>query len=273
MSGFTDIFNELVVNTLEASSQFLMQVGPKIAFSLFILLTGWIFAVLIKKVFSKILKAAGFDVLSEKAMLTQFLEKGGVQKKPSLLVGTVFYWMILFSAFIMIFDTLQLEVASQMLKDVIILLPILIIAVILLALGIFLGQFVGKFVDTSARLARVPMHSIIGKISQYVIIGLAFMIILEYLGIPGVIIRYIIPALIIIPFIVLIIAGREIISNLLASRIVNKDYKIEDMIEIDNLSGKIESIDALTTKIRKGKTQIIIPNIDFVRKIVKKSEV
>ena len=274
MSKFGEIFQDLVIKTLKDSYQFVIQLAPKIALSLIILFIGCVCALLLKKIISKLLKALGFDVLADKIGLTNFLEKGGVQKKASSIVGLVFYWLIIFSALIMVFNTLELEIASRLIQQTLIYIPKIIVALILLALGIFLSKFIGKFVQTSARLANIPFHTALSKIASYVIIGLAIMIGLEYLGVAtGIIIHYAVIVFILVPLIIaliFLIGGRDMLSNALASRMLKNEYKKGDAIEFDSIFGQVDSIDLVSTKLKSKEGKIIIPNSELIKKVVKK---
>jgi len=274
MDRFKEIFNELIVKTVQESYRFVIQFLPKLAVVVIILLTGWVCAILFKKILSRTLKALGFDVLAEKTRLKEFLEKGGVRRSFSLLVGTVFYWIIIFATLMMIFNTLELEAASRLIDQVIFYIPKTIVALILLALGVFLSKFVGKFVQTSAHLAQLSLYASIGKIARYVIIGLAVIVAAESLGVAaGIIVQYSFIIFGVIPLIVcltFLIGGKDIVSNLLTQRFLVREYKVGDTIEVDSMSGKISSIDTITTKITDGEKEIIIPNSELAKKIVKR---
>ncbi|MBU4140977.1 MAG: hypothetical protein KKA80_03705, partial [Candidatus Omnitrophica bacterium] len=69
MANFGEIFQALVINTLNKAYQFATEWAPKIALSVIILLIGWLCALLLKKIVTKLLKALGFDVVSEKTGL------------------------------------------------------------------------------------------------------------------------------------------------------------------------------------------------------------
>ena len=276
MPKFGEIFQDLVVKTLQETYRVTLDIGPKIALSLIILLIGWICALLLKKIISKLLKAFGVDVLGEKAGMTNFLEKGGVHKKPSALIGLVFYWLIIFSALVMAFNSLELEVASKFLQQAVFYIPKLIVALLLLTIGIFISQFMGKFVQTSARLANIPFYSALDKAARYVIIGLAIMLALEYLGVTttiiaqyGVIIFGVVPLII---SLILLVGGRDMISSALAGGLLRRIYTKGDAIEFDTVSGQIESIDFITTKVKTKEGEMIVPHFELVRKVVRRNK-
>jgi len=274
MSRFLEIFNDLVIKTLSQVYEFSIRLAPKIVFSLIILLIGWVCAVLLKKIFSKLLKALGFDVLSEKTGLKHFLERGGIQKPFSSIIGLGIYWIIVFSALIMVFNALGLEVASRLIEQVIFYIPKIIVALILITLGIFLSQFIGKLVGASARLANIPFHIALDRLARYIIISLSVMIALEYLGMAAaIIIHYAVIVFIVLPLmaaLIFLIGGRDILSSMLAGRLIIKEYRKGDVVEFDSISGQIESIDFITTKIKSKEGLVIVPNSELVRKIIKK---
>jgi len=274
MDKALEIFNNLVINTLNRLYQFAVEFGPKIALSLVILLIGWLFAILLKKIVSKLLKALGFDVFSKKTGLKSFLENGNIKKNPSLMVGLVFYWAIMLSALIMIFDVLDLEVASGLIRQIIFYMPKIIVVLLLLTLGIFLGSFIGRLVRASSYLANIPFYIALDRVTRYAIFGLAVMISLEYLGIPKAIItQSFIIVFGVIPLVVsliFLIGGRNIISDILASRFLMNIYKKGEIIEFDSVSGQVKTVGLIATILKNGENEIVIPNSELAKKITKK---
>lgn len=274
MVKFVEIFQDLVIKRLNQVYRFAIEFGPKIAFSLIILLIGWISALLLKKIVAKLLKALGFDIVSEKTGLKHFLEKGGFTRSPSAAISLSFYWLIIFSALVMAFNTLELEAASQLVKQAVFYLPKIIVAIIFIALGIFLSKFVGKFVESTSHLARVPMYSILGKAARYLVIGLAIMMALEYLGVATtIIIQYAVIIFGMVPLVlslIFLIGGKDIVASMLAGRFLLKEYKKGDRIEFESISGEIEQIDIVSTKINVSGGKIIIANAELAKKVTKK---
>ncbi|MDP8267017.1 MAG: mechanosensitive ion channel [Candidatus Aceula meridiana] len=276
MVRFQEIFNNLVVKTLEQSYQFFSEFIPRLVFAIAIFSIGWICAVIIRKIIAKILKASGFDVVSEKTGLKAFLQKGGYTRNPSSIIGLGFYWLVIFSTLIMVFNALNLEVASQFLEKVSLYMPNIIVALVLLSLGIYISRFLGQFVTATSKLANIPFYEALGKVAGYSVIGLSAMIALEQLDVATTIIAQsfiiifgVVPLIISIFFIV---GGRDIITSIIAGRLIKKDYEKGDLIEIEALKGKIESIDLASTKIIDGNQEIIFPNSEFVKKVVKKQK-
>ncbi|MFH1363450.1 MAG: mechanosensitive ion channel domain-containing protein, partial [Candidatus Omnitrophota bacterium] len=67
-----------------------------------------------------------------------------------------------------------------------------------------------------------------------------------------------------------IVGGREVIASILSGRFLIKEYKVGDTIEFDSISGQIKIIGLVITKITVKEGEIIIPNSELAKKIIKK---
>lgn len=170
----------------------------------------------------------------------------------------------------MAFDTLGFNTASQLIQQVLSYIPKFIVALILLVVGISLSQFVGKLVEATSHLASINFYRALGKTARYLVMALAIMICLEYLGVSKISIVIIFGAVPLIASLLFIIGGREIVSSILAGRFLSKEYKQGDTVEFDSISGQIRSIDLVTTKITGKEGEIIIHNSELSKKVVKK---
>ena len=112
------------------------------------------------------------------------------------------------------------------------------------------------------------------RTNQRTIMIVAAMMIIEYLGLAVLTTTQIfIVIFIIVPlafFLILIIGGRDIISCLLSRRYLINEFKRGDTVTFDSISGEIEKIDFITTKLKKANEEIIIPNSELVKKVIRK---
>lgn len=274
MEKFAAIFNEIVVDTLRKAIDMLMVIGPRIIFSVIILLIGWMCAALLKRIFTKFLNKVGFDTVSDKAGLCKLLEKGNIKKPPSAIIGIVFYWMIMFTALVMVFNTLNLEVASNLIQTVVFYIPQIIVALIVTSLGVYLGKFISDLVKSSAAMADIPFKETLGSIAYYAVLAVAALMALEQLGVA----RNIITQVFVVAFgvfplfltLLLLIGGRDTVANIIAGRFLIEELEVGDQIKIDSVVGKLESIDLTSTRLISDSEEIIIPNSELAQKVVKR---
>jgi len=274
MRRFLSIFQELIVQPLSNVYHVVVALLPNLALAVVIVLVGWGAAILLRKVVSKLLKAIGFNVLSEKMGLTRFLRRGGVTDQPSRILGLVVYWIIIFSMLIAMFGALRLTAASTFLVDVLSFIPKIIVSIVILELGVFLGRFLGRLVDRSSQVADLPFHAMIGVITRYGVIIVALFGILDYLKLSSTLLSgsftlvfVVVPALLVLAA---LLGGRSLLASMLAGRFLIRDLKAGDRIAFDGIDGEIVSIDVITTKIRCQDGEFIISNADLSSKVIRR---
>jgi len=276
MERIAELFRKLVVENLQKAYGLGVEYFPKILTSVLILLVGWISALLVKKVAIKVLRALGSDVISEKTGLERYLEKGLIRRKPSHLIGAGFYWFIIFASVVMVFNTWGLVQVSGFMKGVVSYIPRIIVAIVLVSLGYFLGHFLQAFVMSSSALAKIPIASAIGKIARYSVVIIATMMALEHLGIARsiVTIGFAIFVGVILLFAVLILSFglKDVASDVIAGRIIQREFRLGDEVEIEGRIGKVENFELTQVKLKTDRGTILIPNSVVSRKIVEKIE-
>ncbi|RMH03717.1 MAG: hypothetical protein D6704_12225 [Nitrospirae bacterium] len=271
MDTVTTLFDQLLVRVFTALSDWTSTFAPKVFLAALILLLGWVFSVVLGKTVSKVLRALGFDVLSERTGIVRFLERGGIHQRPSVLMGRGVYWLIMFSALSLAFDTLEFRPAVELLERVVLFIPKILLALILLALGLFLSHFLQEFVTRSARIAELPFAQALGYLARYAIITIASLMALEQLSLLSPLVLQLVAFVLLVTLLVILVGGREIISSILASRMLCQEFAPGDCIEFDDLAGEILAIDLLTTKILADDQEVVVPNTELTKKIIRKT--
>ncbi|HCI72147.1 MAG TPA: hypothetical protein DHV30_16745, partial [Balneola sp.] len=118
MQSYETFFNEL--------ASFL----PNIIGALLILIIGWIIAKLVKTAAVRLLKLIRLDVVTEKAKIDQFLKDGGSDKSAIDILGGIIYWLIMLIVILAGLNTLGLGVASELVNQIILYIPNVIVAVL-----------------------------------------------------------------------------------------------------------------------------------------------
>jgi small-conductance mechanosensitive channel len=269
------IFDEILITRMNNIYQYLKDLMPMVFDAILILLIGWLLAVLIKKITSKLLRASGVDVVSEKTGIRAFFAKGGVSANLSFMIGSFLYWIIIASSLMMAFDALEMQAAYRFIRTLILYVPKAAIGLLLVALGAYIGRMSDNFISTAARLAAMPFYRFLGRISRYAIIGIAIMMALEQLDVAAPIISHsfillfgLIPLTLIV---VLAISGKDLISCIVSRRFLQRTYRIGDKISLGTVSGQITKIDLVSTTLKNHDKEIIIPNIELVKSIIQRS--
>ena len=103
---------------LDPARAFLVQAGaylPRIGLALLMLIVGWIAAKLVRFAVEKGLRAINFGVLTERSGMDTFLQQGGSKSDTTRLFGLLAFWLVMFAALVIAFNSLGLASLVKML--------------------------------------------------------------------------------------------------------------------------------------------------------------
>lgn len=158
---------------------------PRLAMAFAIVIAGWLIAKAIRFAVERALRAVNFNVLTERAGTDHFLQQGGLRGDTTTLFGLVAYWLVILAALMSAFNTLGLTHVTDVLHQVVLFAPKLLIAMLAVVLGAYFARFVGGAVTTYCVQARIPDADLLGKLAQYVIMAFVIMIALSQVEFGG----------------------------------------------------------------------------------------
>jgi flagellar biosynthesis protein FliQ len=177
---------------LEPVRVFLVQVGqflPKLALAVVVLIAGWMLAKVARFAVVKALRAINFNVLTERAGMDGFLRQGGVQSDTTEIFGVLIYWLVILAALIIGFNSLGLTYVTDLLRQVLLFVPKVIVALLILAFGAYFARFIGGTVMTYCRNVGIQDAELLGSLAQYAIMTFVVLICLEQVNVGGEIVR------------------------------------------------------------------------------------
>ena len=102
------------------------------------------------------------------------------------LISDMIYWIIMLAVWVMFFNSLGLEVISNLINQVILFIPNLIVACLIIAVGMYLGDFVEKIVIATLNSTGQSANAgTLASIAKGGVIFLTATIALSQLGIGG----------------------------------------------------------------------------------------
>lgn len=177
---------------LEPVRVFLVQVGqflPKLALAIVVLIAGWMLAKVARFAVVKALRAINFNVLTERAGMDGFLRQGGVESDTTEIFGVLIYWLVILAALIIAFNSLGLTYITDLLRQVVLFVPKVIVALLILAFGAYFARFIGGTVMTYCRNVGIQDAELLGTLAQYAIMTFVVLICLEQVNVGGEIVR------------------------------------------------------------------------------------
>ena len=163
---------------------------PQLAVAIVVVIAGWLLAKAARFALVKALRAINFNVLTERAGLDGFLQQGGIRSDTTDIFGVLVYWLVVLAALIIAFNALGMNYVTDLLRQVVIFVPRLMVALVILAFGAYFARFIGGAVMAYCRNVGVHDGDILGRLAQYAILAFVVLIALEQLQIGGEIVRH-----------------------------------------------------------------------------------
>jgi hypothetical protein len=177
---------------LEPLRVFLRQVGdflPRLALALVVLLVGWFLAKAARFAIVKGLRAVNFHVVTQRAGLDGFLRDGGIESDSTEILGLLVYWLVILGALIIAFNSLGLAYVTDLLVQVILFVPRVMVAILILAFGAYFARFIGNAITAYCRNVHLQDAEVLGRLAQYAIVTFVVLIALDQVNIGGDIVR------------------------------------------------------------------------------------
>ena len=177
---------------LEPLRALLVQVGqflPRLALALLVVVAGWLVAKVARLAAHKGLRAINFHVLTERAGMDGFLKQGGMETDATGIFAALVYWLVILAALVIGFNSVGLTYVTDLLREVVLFVPRVIVALLILAFGAYFARFIGSTLMTYCRNIGVQDGELLGRLAQYAIVGFVVLIALDQVHIGGEIIR------------------------------------------------------------------------------------
>lgn len=245
---------------------------PNILKALVVFIIGFIAAKLIAKLINAALKKSGIDKLKEKLDEIEIFSKSNINFLPSSAISKTIYYFIMLMVITISVDILQIEAITDLLKEVAILLPNILVAIIVLIIGLLIGEAVRKVVLSTCQSLGIPAAKVIATFVFFFIMINALMIALKKATIPTQFLTDNLTVLfagIVAAFAIGYgLASKGIMSSFLSSYYSKSRFNIGDNITIDGSSGEIVEMDSTTIVIAGNGERTVVPLSKFTEEKV-----
>src|SRR5947208_1338340 len=140
-------WGEAILTSLAAALAIFLAAIPRIIGFIVILLIGWLIANLIARAVAALLRAVHFNQLAQRSGFSDFVTQMGVTTDPAGVLAEVVRWFVRLIVLVVAFDALGLPAVSQVLQQLLLWLPNLVVALVILVIG-------GLAANTLGSLAR-----------------------------------------------------------------------------------------------------------------------
>jgi hypothetical protein len=176
-------FSDAMFTSLAAAMALFFSAIPKIIGFVLIIVAGWFIASLIERGLAAVLRAIKFNELSEKAGLSDFVRKMGMNTDAAGMFGLVVKWFVRLIALVVAFDALGLPAVSEVLRQLLLWLPNVIVALVVLVIGGLAARALSNVVRGAASEAGLSNANFLAKSATVVVWAFAVVVAVNQLGI------------------------------------------------------------------------------------------
>lgn len=257
------------LDILKGLTDDVIEVTPKIAKALIVFIIGYIVAKLLSRGIKFLLKKSGVDALKDKLEEIEFVSKANVQILPSSALSKTIYYFLMLGVTLVSAEILAIPEVTELISDLIRLIPTLLVAVIILIIGLLIAESIRKIVLTTCQSLGIPAAKIIASFVFFFVVINALMIALKKATIPT---QFLTDNLTII-FAGIIgafalgygISSKNIMSSFLSSYYSKGKINIGDKLTIEDVTGEVIGMDSTTITLLSDSKRTIVPLSKFTK--------
>lgn len=162
---------------------------PRLALAIGVVIVGWLLAKAARFALVRALRAINFNVLTERAGLDGFLQQGGIRHDTTAIFGILVYWLVVLAALVIAFSTLDMSYVTDLLRQIVVFVPRVMLALVILAFGAYFARFIAGAIMAYCRNVGIQDADLLGRLAQYAILAFVVLIALDQMQIAGDIVR------------------------------------------------------------------------------------
>ncbi len=172
-----------LMSSLTAAMAMLFSALPKILGFLIIILAGWLIASLAERAVAAILRTIHFNDLAERSGLADFVRKMGADTDSSGMIGAITKWFIRLIALVVAFDALGLPAVSDVLRQLLLWLPNVVVALVVLVIGGLASRALSNLVRGAAAEGGLGNPDMLAKVASTLVWAFAIVVAVNQIGI------------------------------------------------------------------------------------------
>jgi hypothetical protein len=165
-----------------ALAMFLGAIPKVIGFAV-ILIVGWIIASLIATAVAALLRAVKFNDLAQRSGFSSFVQKTGIRTDAAGALAAIAKWFVRLIVLVVAFDALGLPAVSQVIQQLLLWIPNLVVALVVLVLAGLAANAVHALVRGATAQAGLGNPDLLAGIARGAIWAFAIVIAVNQLGI------------------------------------------------------------------------------------------
>lgn len=255
--------NKGILETIMEQLLTMATIIPSLLTALAVFVVGLLLAKTIRKIIGKLLAKSGVDQLADRLNDIDLIANTNVEVKPSLLISSIVYYLVLFIFIMAAVDVLGMAAISQLMTDMINYLPKAISAFFVFLVGILFCDLIKKLIQAACESLGIASARLLANVVFYFLFLNVALITLKQAELQTNFmeqnISIILGGVILAFSIGYGLASRPLMSNML-SAFYNKDrFQLDDELTVEGQRGRVIGMDNTTLTLRVEEGEVIIP--------------
>ena len=175
-------WGEAIMTSLAASLAMIFAAIPKLIGFAIVLAVGWFVSGLVAKLAATILRKIKADELAERSGFAAFIRSMGVQSDAAGFLAGTAKWFMRLIVLVVAFDVLGLPAVSDVLREVLLWLPNLAVALAVLVVGGLAAKGFGNLIHGAMQRARIGNPEIMATIARTTVWAFAIIVAANQIG-------------------------------------------------------------------------------------------
>lgn len=172
----------LMASLTSAMSLFFAAIPRLIGFAV-IIIVGWIVSALLAKAIAVLLRKARFNHLAERSGFADFVNKTGANTDSAGMIASIANWFVRLIVLVVAFDALGLPAVSEVLRDLLLWLPNLAVALVVLVIGGIAANAVSKLVRGATAEGDLDNPDFLAKLASAAVWAFTVVVAVSQIGV------------------------------------------------------------------------------------------
>ena len=156
---------------------------PNLLGAIVVFIVGWFIAEVVAKLAAQIINVLRIDQILERMGFEKSLQRANMKLNSGKFIGEIVKWFFIIVFLMAATDILGLPQVTEFLKQILLYIPQLIVAVFILLAGVLIANFMGKLIKASVEAANLKSAGTLAGVAKWAILIFAILAALIQLGI------------------------------------------------------------------------------------------
>lgn len=176
-------WGDALMTSLTSALAIFLSAIPRVIGFLAILLVGWLIAGILEAAVAGLFRAIRLNELSQRSGFAGFVQSMGVKTDTSGVLASIVKWFVRLIVLVVAFDALGLPAVSQVLQQLLLWLPNLVVALIVLVIGGLAANALGSLVRGATSQAGFSNADFLSTVARIMVWGFAIVVAVNQIGV------------------------------------------------------------------------------------------